>query len=1023
MNLEIARSAIERPVNTWLLVLLCFLGGLWGLESVGRLEDPDFTIKQALVVTTYPGATALEVEQEVTELLESKIQQLPQIKRITSKSKAGVSEITVEIKDTFDKNTMPQVWDELRRKVADAQKSLPSGTQPSIVNDDFGDVYGIFYAITAPEFSYKEIQDISTFLRRELLTVPNVAKVETAGERTETIYIELSSDRIIRLGLSTQQVFAIVQSENTVTDAGAITLDGQRIRIVSGEGFDSLAQIETLRIGKAGTTEQVSLIDIATITREATEIPEHLVRFNGKEAFTLAISGISDANIVTVGKAVEARLEALKSRIPLGVEIHPIYEQHKVVEHAIDSFINSLIVSVTIVIAVLCLMMGWHIGLIVGATLLLTVLGTLLFMSVFGIDMERISLGALIIAMGMMVDNAIVVAEGMLINIQAGMTKKEAASLATNRTQIPLLGATVIGIMAFSGIGLSSDITGEFLFSLFAVICFSLLLSWILAITVTPLFGYLFLNIKTTDSETEAYEGKSYNAYKWVLKAVLHARLLTLTILIALTVACFVGFGTVKQAFFPDSNTPLFYINYQLPEGTDIRTTARDMAEIDSLIRAKTGVVSVASFVGRGASRFMLTYVPEQPNTSYGQFIVRVSELNIINNIAAELKQELSAAYPNAEIRTERLAFGLGTAAKIEARFSGSDPEILRRLGTEAMAIMAANNALIDVRNSWRQKESVLSPVFNAERARIAGVGLDEVALSLKFFTEGVQVSTYREKDKLIPIVVRAPKNERQNTSRIKDRLVYSSVAQTFIPITQVIDSIELLSEDSLIHRRNRVRTLAAQADPAVSLTADEALRQIKQQVEAIKLPQDYQLEWGGEYESSRDAQTALNSKLPTSMLVMLLISILLFGKVRQPLIIWLVVPMSVCGVVIALIASGKPFTFMALLGLLSLSGMLMKNAIVLVDEIDTQIAEDKDHYEAILHASISRIRPVFLAAATTILGMLPLLNDAFFASMAVTIMGGLAFATLLTLIAVPVLYALFFKIKPPKHKKANESA
>jgi len=501
MSLEIARSAIERPVNIWLLVLLCLIGGLWGLDTVGRLEDPAFTIKQALVVTPYDGATAVEVEQEVTELLESSIQQLPQIKRITSKSKPGISEITVEIKDTYDKHTMPQVWDELRRKVNDVQKDLPQGTRPSLVNDDFGDVYGIFYAVTAPGFSTKEILDISTFLRRELLTVPNVAKVETAGERTETIYIEIASDRVTRLGLSTQQVMAIVQSENTVADAGTVTLDDHRIRILSGEGFDSLAQIENLRIGKPGTTEQISLIDIATVRREPTEIPDHLVRFNGEDAFALAVSGISDANIVTVGQAVEARLEQLKSRIPLGVEIHPIYEQHKVVDESINGFIDNLVVSVAIVILVLCLMMGWRIGLIVGATLLLIVLGTILFMSLFHIDMERISLGALIIAMGMMVDNAIVVAEGMLINMQRGLPAKEAACHATDRTQIPLLGATVIGIMAFSGIGLSDDVTGEFLFSLFAVISFSLLLSWVLAITVTPLFGYLFLKVKSADSE------------------------------------------------------------------------------------------------------------------------------------------------------------------------------------------------------------------------------------------------------------------------------------------------------------------------------------------------------------------------------------------------------------------------------------------------------------------------------------------------------------------------------------------
>jgi len=1013
MSLEIARSAIERPVNTWLLVLLCLIGGLWGLNTVGRLEDPTFTIKQALVITSYPGATAVEVEQEVTELLESSIQQLPQIKKITSKSKPGVSEITVEIKDTYGKNTMPQVWDELRRKVNDVQKDLPQGTHPSLVNDDFGDVYGIFYAVTAPDFSTKEILDLSTFLRRELLTVPNVAKVETVGERTETIYIEIASDRVTRLGLSTQQILGIVQSENTVADAGTVTLDGMRIRIISGEGFDSLKEIENLRIGKAGTIEQISLMDIATIRREPTEIPDNLVRFNGEDAFTLGISGLSDANIVTIGRAVEARLEQLKSRIPLGVEIHPIYEQHKVVDEAINGFIDNLIVSVAIVIVVLCLMMGWRIGLIVGATLLLIILGTLLFMSLFHIDMERISLGALIIAMGMMVDNAIVVAEGMLINMQRGLTAKTAACQATNRTQIPLLGATIIGIMAFSGIGLSDDITGEFLFSLFAVISFSLLLSWILAITVTPLFGYLFLKVKSADSTVDPYAGFVYRAYQTVLKGVLHARIFTVMVLILITIVCFAGFGSVKQEFFPYSNTPLFYLNYQLPEGADIRATAKNMAEIETVIREKEGVVSVTSFVGRGASRYILTYAPEQPNPSYGKFIVRVTDINLIDNLANALKQQLSASYPNAEIRTERLVFGPSNNAKIEVRFSGSNPAVLRQLGTKVTNIMGADTAFTDIRTDWRQKETVLAPVFNAERARIAGVGLNEVALSLQFATTGVEASTYRENDKLIPIVIRPPDNERHDPSRLKDRLVYSATTQTFVPITQVIDRVDTLSDDGLIHRRNRVRTLTAQAEPAQGFNANQARKRIKNKIEAIVIPPDYKMEWGGEFESSRDAQTALNSKLPVSMLVMLIISILLFGKVRQPLIIWLVVPMSVCGVVIGLLAFDKPFSFMALLGLLSLSGMLMKNAIVLVDEIDTQIAEDKDHYEAILHASVSRIRPVFLAAITTILGMLPLLNDAFFASMAVTIMGGLAFATLLTLIAVPVFYALFFKIKP----------
>ncbi|PKM37445.1 MAG: MFS transporter [Gammaproteobacteria bacterium HGW-Gammaproteobacteria-10] len=1008
--MDIARAAIERPVNTWLIILTCLIGGLWGLATVGRLEDPAFTIKQAMVVTPYPGATAQEVEQEVTEPLESAIQQLPQIKKITSKSKPGLSEIEVEIKDTYDSRTMPQVWDELRRKVGDTQKSLPTGVNPSTVNDDFGDVYGIFYAVTAPDFSHREILDLAKFLRRELLTVTNVAKVETAGMRTETIYVEISNARLARFGLPMAQVIDTISSENAIADAGTVTIGDRRIRIETGAGFDSVAAIEALRIGKPGTTEQISLIDLAEIKREPTEIPDHLIHYNGEPAFTLAISGVTDANIVTVGQAVEARLAELAPRIPLGVELHPIYEQHKVVDESIDDFIVNLILSVTIVIASLCVMMGWRVGLIVGATLLLTVLGTVFLMSVFHIDMERISLGALIIAMGMLVDNAIVIAEGMLINMHNGMSAKEAADDSAQRTQLPLLGATVIGIMAFSGIGLSPDVTGEFLFSLFAVIGISLMLSWLLALTVTPLFGHLFLKVQP--SGEDPYRAWIYQAYRKILIGTLHARVLTTLGLVLLTVACFAGFGLVKQAFFPDSNTPMFYVHYQLPQGSDIRSTERDMRAMAETIRDQPGVVSVASFIGRGASRFMLTYAPEQPNSSYGQFIVRTETIDQIPALTAELKRELAVAYPDAEIRTERIVFGPGGAAKIEARFSGPDSAVLRKLGDQALSVMRVDGGLIDLHTNWRQKELVLKPVYNPERARIAGIGLSDLALTLQFATDGIQAGTYREDDKQIPIVVRPPDRERRDAKQLQDRLVWSQADMRYVPVAQIVDRFESASEDTLIHRRNRVRTLTAQADPVPELTADQAFKRVRAQIEAIPLPPGYTFEWGGEYENAKDANEALGAQLPAGFLVMLVISILLFGKVRQPLIIWLVVPMSVCGVVIGLLTANLPFTFMALLGLLSLSGMLMKNAIVLVDEIDAQILEGKHGHTAIVDAGVSRLRPVFLAAGTTILGMIPLLTDAFFASMAVTIMGGLAFATVLTLIAVPVLYALFFGVK-----------
>lgn len=1011
--MDFARYAIERPVNTWLFVLILLLGGIWGTLTLGRLEDPAFTLKQAIVVTPYPGATAEEVELEVTEHLESAIQQLSQLKRITSKSMPGRSEITVEIQDTYSGSEIPQVWDELRRKVGDFQRNLPAGAGPSTVNDDFGDVFGIFYAVTAPGFDNREIRDIASFIRRELLTVPGVAKVDVRGLPEEVIYVELPNDKLISASMPLSQIIASIQTENTVQTSGAARIDDLRVRISTQPGLDSVSNIEALRIGRAGSTEQISLIDVATVSREGIEIPDHIIRHNGQTAFTLAVAGIADTNIVEVGRSVDAALADLRDRIPLGVELQPIYQQHEVVDKAISDFIGSLMLSVSIVVGVLCLFMGWRVGLVVGLTLLLTVMGTVFMMRVFGIEMERISLGALIIAMGMLVDNAIVIAEGMLINMQKGMRAHKAASEAAARTQWPLLGATLIGIMAFSGIGLSPDTTGEFLFSLFAVIGISLILSWILAVTVTPLFGEYLLKVKNASADNDPYKGVIYTLYRNSLKASLHMRSLTIAALILITVTSFWAFGFVKQAFFPDSNTPIFFIDYRLPQGSDIRATARDLAEIDEWVMARPGVEAVSTFIGQGASRFMLTYEPQQPNPAYGQLIVRTHTRDVIDDLTVQLREELAERYPAAEIQTRRLVFGPGGGAKIEARFMGPDPDILRQLSAQALDIFAAEPGLMDLRQDWRQRELVISPDFNEERARVAGIGRRDLAETLEFATTGVQAGTYREADERIPIIIRPPREERLQVERLQERLIWSAGEMRYVPITQVVNNFATRAEETLILRRDRTRTLSVLAEPLPDLTADEVFRRVRADIEAIEMPPGYRLQWGGEFEASGEAQASLGAQLPLSFLVMLVISVLIFGKVQQPLIIWLVVPMSICGVVSGLLLSGLPFSFTALLGFLSLSGMLMKNAIVLVDEIDAQIGEGTPGYTAVLEASVSRLRPVFLAAATTILGMIPLLSDAFFASMAVTIMGGLAFASVLTLIAVPVLYAVFFRIRP----------
>ncbi|MGE6606733.1 efflux RND transporter permease subunit [Halomonas sp. NPDC076908] len=1026
--MNIAKLSIERPLYTWLVVVICFFGGLWGFNSVGKLEDPSFTIPNAIINTPYPGATATEVEEEVTERLERAIQEMEQIDIIESKSLPGRSEIQVEVHANYRSHELPQIWDELRNKVNDAQGDLPDGVIGSQINDDFGEVYGLFYAVTADGFTTREIRDISTFLQRELLAVPGVARVTTAGEREESIYIDISNERLTTLGIPIDQIINTIQTENAVKDAGSLRVGDRQVRLVARSEIDSTALIEAIRIGRPGTTEQISLVDIADVSRQPTELPSQLIRYNGQAAFTIGIAGVATDNIIEVGEAVEARLEELKSRIPLGVELHPLYEQHNVVNDAINDFLLNLLMSVAIVIGVLCLAMGWRIGVVVGSTLLLTVLGTLLFMGLLGIEMERISLGALIIAMGMLVDNAIVVAEGMVTNIKRGQHAKEAAGNAAKRTQLPLLGATVIGIMAFAGIGLSDDVTGEFLYSLFMVILVSLMLSWLLAIIVTPLFGYYLLRKtepsseeqadepteenESSDSTRDLYGGIFYRVYRRLLLFALRLRIITISMLVIITAVCMWAFTLIPQSFFPDSSTPLFFVNVELPQGTDIRATSSSAEEIEAYILEQEGVVSVASFIGQGATRFMLTYAPEQPNTAYVQFIVRTEDLDVIPELDRQFYRELNETLPGAQVRTQRLQFGPGDGANIEARFQGPSPSVLRELAADAQQRMDASPYLIDQRIDWRQQELIVAPRINEERARIAGVTREDITQTLQFASSGIRAGTYREGEHLLPIVARPPAAERDDVSLLQDRNVWSGAQQRFVPLSQVVTEFELQNEEALIQRRNRVRTLTVGADPAEGYTAAQAFDAIRQEIEAISLPPGYRLEWGGEHEDSGDAQEALGQQLPISLLIMLLTSILLFGKLKQPLIIWLVVPMSVCGVVIGLLVTGLPFSFTALLGMLSLSGMLMKNAIVLVDEIDGQIKEGTQRFTALIDASVSRLRPVFLAAGTTILGMLPLLTDAFFNSMAVTIMGGLAFASLLTLIAVPTLYAMLFSIK-----------
>ncbi|EAU47155.1 efflux RND transporter permease subunit [Salipiger bermudensis] len=1011
----IARGSIERPIYTWILILILFFGGIWGFFSIGRLEDPAFTIKNAVIVTQYPGASAEQVATEVSEPLESEIQKMGELKTITSVNRPGVSTIEVEIKSTYDGTELPQIWTDLRNRVGDAR--LPSGAGAPYVNDSFGDVYGLFYAITADGFSDAEKHRLAIFLRRELLAVDGVADVETAGLPDEAIFVEPDIARAVNQNIPPTALASAISEADSVSQAGTLERDGSRTVIQRPQGEDTVSAIAGLTVGVQG--EIINLIDLAEVYRGRQDNPDLIIRQNGHEAFTLGVAGLSSENIVEVGERVDAKLAELDKDIPLGVEITPIYQQHVVVDEASNAFLLNLATSVAIVVVVLALAMGWRAAVVVGATLLLTVIGTVFFMAIFSIEMERISLGALIIAMGMLVDNAIVVAEGMQVSMLHGKRGPAAADEATKKTQVPLLGATVIGIMAFAGIGTSPDATGEFLFSLFAVIGMSLMLSWILAITVTPYLGNK-LFVTKDEGDHDAYGGFFFRLFGRTLDLALRLRWLVVVGLIALTAVCFNAFAKLPQQFFPDSNTPLFFVHYKLPQGASIAKTSEDLKVLEGWLAERDEVVATTTFVGQGATRFMLTYQAEKANPSYGHIIVRTATLDEIPQLKSDLDAFGAEALPQGEMRTKRLVFGPGGGDPVAARFSGPDPEVLRNLAIEAQAVMKeASDKITTTRTDWREQELVLRPRYATDRAQAAGISRDDVSKTLLTATDGTQAGTYREGERLIPILVR---EDPDSDLTLMDQVIYSSAAESFVPIEQVVDGFEFIPENTLVHRRDRVLTITVGADIVDGVTAATAFGEVRGAVEAMELPLGYKLEWGGDYESSSEAQAALGTQLPVSFLIMVLISILLFNALRQPLIIWLLVPMSVNGVVLGLGLTGLPFSFTALLGLLSLSGMLIKNGIVLVEEIDLLREDGEALRPAIIRASTSRLRPVVLAAATTILGMAPLLGDAFFVSMAVTIMGGLAFATVLTLVAAPVLYYIFFRREERRNVAAREA-
>ncbi len=1024
--MSLQTQAVDRSVVTIFAALLILVGGAASYFSLGQLEDPEFTIKTAIVITSYPGADPSEVEQEVTDRIEIELQKLQELDTLQSYSETGRSRIKVNIKPSYPSDALPQIWDKVRARVSEVAQTLPPGAGTPRVIDDFGDVFGLLLAVTGDGYSAKEQERFAKLLKREISLVDGVGRVDLWGVQRRVVYLEVQETQLSLLGISEATIARTLETQNKVVDAGVIDVQDRRLRVAPTGAFRSVEQIAALTLapdvldrlqgGRSGARTGAELLrigDIGRLVEGYEDPPQTLMRVNGRPAIGLAISNRPGVNVVGVGKAVDARLAELLAELPVGIEVTRVHWQSDVIDESVRGFFINLAEAVIIVLAVLTIPMGWRMGMVIGTALVLTVAATLLVMALLGIDLQRMSLGALVIALGMMVDNAIVVADGYVVRRGKGMAAPDAAIESASQPSIPLLGATVIAVMAFYPIFASDENAGEYCATLFSVVAIALLASWVISITVTPLQCIAMLK---DGGATEAGESRFIRGFRRLLLGAIRFRVVTIAASVALLVAAVGSFGNVTKLFFPDSAMTKFMVDFWAPQGTRIGVVSAKLAELEQQLMDDPRVADVAGFVGAGPPRFYLPVEPESNNSAYGQLIVNVHDYRQIDGLLAELDAALGAAYPDFSTPLRKFSVGPGNAWKFELRISGpadADPSVLRGEAEKVLAILRDSPYAGEMRTDWRERVPQLAPQFNDARARWSGISREDLARTVKRTYDGVAVGLYREADDLIPIVMRNVEAERRRIANLDVLPVRSPISTQNVPVAQVTDDIAVDFIDPIIARFNRRPTISVQANPVLGTTFPTLHADVAGAVAALELPPGYRMEWGGEFESSTDSQKSLIPGVIPAIAIMLFTMVWLFNDMRPPLVIVLTIPFVLVGVIFGLLFTGVPFGFVALLGAMSLSGMMIKNALVLIDEIGLNIERGLDRFAATVEAAVSRLRPVVLAAATTVLGVIPLLQDVFWVGLAVTIMAGLTFGTVLTMILVPVLYATLYGLKP----------
>lgn len=999
----------KKPVTILLLVLV-LAGGLLAYVKMGKLEDAPFTIKQALVLTPYPGASPSEVQSQVTDVLEESIQALGELYYLKTENRAGLSKITVYVKKETRADEMQQLWDKLRRKVSDVQSKLPEGAGPSVVNDDFGDVLGVFYGLTGSGHSYRELEDEAKLIKNEILKVKDVAKVEIYGTQTPTIDISVSPSVMARSGITMADIARAFEAQNKVVDAGGIDVGSNRLRIESTGNFYSLDDIRNLTI-VSRTGEHFRLADITRIEESYQTPASNLMRINGQPAVGIAISTVPTGNVVDMAAAVKESLQQMSGSMPEGFELVTLYDQGYESAVANQGFILNLIISVLTVVAILLFFIGFKNGLLIGSGLVFSIFATLIVMLCTDIALQRMSLAAIIIAMGMLVDNAIVVSDSALVNMQRGMRKRVAIMRACSSTALPLLAATVIAILTFLPIYFSPHITGELLSSLVIVIEVSLMFSWVFALTQTPFFIQEFVRRpRPEELKSTLFDGKYYNMFRRSLRWVIKHRYATIACMVLLLVLSAWSFKFIPKVFVPALDKQYFTVDVWLPEGSNIDETGKLAEEMAEYIRTHGEAEMVSTFIGRTPPRYYLSNVAFGPQSNYTQLLVKCHTSEESRRLNAALQDSIRLKFPGPLIKVNKFELSPLTEAVIEARFLGPDPAVLDSLVGQAIEIMRRNPKVADARNEWGNMALMLRPVYDPVKAGELGITKAQMMQSVKSISDGVPVGIYRDNEKKVPVLLKSEGYDITDAASLGNFSVWNG--ERSAPLSQVTERIETTWEFPQMRTYNRQLSMAAMCGVKPGHTMAEVHGEIRSEIEAMLLPPGYTFFWDSQYKDQGEAMEAIAKYFPLAFLMLIVILVALFGNFRQPIIILCILPLSLIGVAIGMLLTGFDFGFFPIAGWLGLLGMIIKNVIVLIDEINIQRREGVPAYTAVIESTVSRTRPVLMAATTTILGMVPLLFDIAFGGMAATIIFGLTFATLLTLFVTPALYILFYRIK-----------